>query len=231
MAAKDSGFLSEVLDIGSMYCIGTLNLISKMVDGAYECWKIVLLKGLEDTSVYQFRMIKFLLTSTLNLRKEMQEKYDKVQIANLMVDKFPRDTSVDKIIQLCKDMPALQHIAEILKKEKSKEKRTTPSEKSKQKEKGPTTPAPERKRSTSTSLTSEGTEVTPGPQKKKNTSKGKDGTKRIKVLEEQTQPPCPAGASTSRAMGYPSPPQTASAPPSTSGQPLENLISERAQWW
>ncbi|XP_069335307.1 pyrin and HIN domain-containing protein 1-like [Eulemur rufifrons] len=159
-----------------------------------ECWKIVLLKGLEDTSDYQFRMIKFLLASTLNLRKEMQEKYDKVQIANLMVDKFP-------LVNKIKSTP---------------EKRTTPSEKSKQKEKGPATPAPERKRSTSTSLTSEGTEVTPGPQKRKNTAKGKDGTKRIKVSEEQTQPPCPAGASTSRALGHPPPLQTASAPPSNS---------------
>ncbi|XP_045402999.1 gamma-interferon-inducible protein 16 isoform X1 [Lemur catta] len=182
------------------------------LDMANERWKVVLLNGLEDFNEYQFKMIKFLLAKKLKLTEKMQEEYDKVKIANLMVKKFKCDVSVDKLIQLCKNIPALQHIAETLRKEKSKAKGTTPSKKKKQKEVGPATPV----RTTSKGLTSEGAEVTPGPQKRKNTAKGKDGTKRIKVSEEQTQPPCPAGAGTSTAVGHPPPPQMSSAPPNNS---------------
>ncbi|XP_012517305.1 PREDICTED: gamma-interferon-inducible protein 16-like [Propithecus coquereli] len=100
---------------------------------------------------------------------------------------------------------------------------TTPSKKKKHKEVGPATPAP----TTSKALTSEGAEMTPEPQKRKNTAKGKDGTKRSKVSKEQTQPPCPAGAGTSAAVGHPPPPQTSSAPsnasPTQSG-PMEVMV-------
>ncbi|XP_012514898.1 PREDICTED: pyrin and HIN domain-containing protein 1-like, partial [Propithecus coquereli] len=208
------------------------------LDMTDECYKIVLLKVLEDTSDYQFKMVKFLLASTLNLSNKMQEKYDKVQIANLMVDKFPRDAGVDKLMQLCKDIPALQPIAKTLNNEKSKvvnkikstpAKGTTLSKKSKQKEEGPATPAP----STRKGLTSEGAEVTPGPQKRKSTTKGKSGSERSKVSEEQTQPPSPAGAGASTAVGHPPPPQTSSAASSNSSTenpkpPASSRVTTRA---
>ncbi|XP_069336477.1 pyrin and HIN domain-containing protein 1-like isoform X3 [Eulemur rufifrons] len=182
--------------------------------------RIILLKVLDEINADHFKMIKFLLSGALNLTEKMQEEYDKVQIANLLVKRFPRDAGVDKLIQLCKDIPAFQGVVKTLKEEKSKvvkkvkstpEKGTTPSKKSKQKEEGPSTPAP----STSKVLTHEGAEVTPGPQKRKNTAKRKDGTKRSKVSEEQTQSPCPAGAGTSTSMGRLPPPQTSSAPSNT----------------
>ncbi|KAL2771483.1 pyrin and HIN domain-containing protein 1 isoform alpha 2, partial [Daubentonia madagascariensis] len=175
---------------------------------AKEKGKIILLNGLTELKEEEFKMIKFLLANKLNLSPKMQDEYDKFQIANLMVDKFQRDAGVDTLIQLCKDVPALQQLVETLRKAKSKAKRTTPSKKSKQKEEAPATPVP----TTSKVLTSEGAELTPGSQKRKITAKGKDGPKRSKVSKEQTQPPCPAGASMSPAMGYPLPPQTSSAP-------------------
>uniref|UniRef100_A0A8C6EFF0 Pyrin domain-containing protein n=1 Tax=Microcebus murinus TaxID=30608 RepID=A0A8C6EFF0_MICMU len=164
--------------------------------------KIILLKVLDELDVDQFKMIKFLLSDIIKLSDKMQEEYDKVKIANLMVKRFPRDAGVDKLIQLCKDIPAFQGLVETLKESKvakkvksTPEKGTTPSKKSKQKEEGPSTLAP---------FTAE---VTPGPQKRKSTAKGKDGTKRSKVSKEQPQSPCPVGASVSTAMG---PPQTSS---------------------
>uniref|UniRef100_A0A8C9DPJ3 Interferon gamma inducible protein 16 n=1 Tax=Prolemur simus TaxID=1328070 RepID=A0A8C9DPJ3_PROSS len=194
------------------------------LDMANEQWEVVLLNGLEDINEYQFKMIKFLLAKKLKLTEKMQEEYDKIKIANLMVKEFKCDVSVDKLIQLCKNVPALQHIAETLRKEKSKAKGTTPSKKKKQKEVGPATPVP----TTSKGLTSEGAEVTPGPQKRKNTAKGKDGTKRIKVSEEQTQPPCPAGASTSIAVSHTPPRQMSSASPNnfSTEQPKPPAISQ-----
>nr|XP_012607835.1 pyrin and HIN domain-containing protein 1-like [Microcebus murinus]XP_012607836.1 pyrin and HIN domain-containing protein 1-like [Microcebus murinus] len=173
--------------------------------------KIILLKVLDELDVDQFKMIKFLLSDIIKLSDKMQEEYDKVKIANLMVKRFPRDAGVDKLIQLCKDIPAFQGLVETLKESKvakkvksTPEKGTTPSKKSKQKEEGPSTLAP----FTGTC----GAEVTPGPQKRKSTAKGKDGTKRSKVSKEQPQSPCPVGASVSTAMG---PPQTSSAPSNT----------------
>nr|XP_012607815.1 gamma-interferon-inducible protein 16 isoform X8 [Microcebus murinus]XP_012607816.1 gamma-interferon-inducible protein 16 isoform X7 [Microcebus murinus] len=195
------------------------------LDMANERWKIVLLNGLEECNEYQFKMIKLLLAKTLKLSAKMQEEYDKVKIANLMIKEFEHDAGVNKFIKLCKDVTALQPIAEKLRAEKAKvmnkikstpEKGTTPSEKRKQKEEGPATPAP----STSKVLTSQGAEVTPGHQKRKSAAEGKDRTKRIKVSEEKTQFPCPAGVSMFTPMGHPPPPQTSSAPSNTS--PPEN---------
>ncbi|XP_053462700.1 pyrin and HIN domain-containing protein 1-like isoform X2 [Nycticebus coucang] len=183
---------------------------------ANERMKIVLLKGLEEINDYQFKMIKFLLASHLKLNKKMQEEYDKVHIANLMVDRFQRDSGLDKLIKLCKEIPVLQTLAESLRKEKTKvmKRRSTPakgkppSKKNKQDEDSPAVPAP----STSNTVKSEGAEVTPGPQKRKKTAPKNDGSKRKKMSKEQTQPPCPARVDMPTAISHPSPPQTSSAP-------------------
>ncbi|XP_023372191.1 gamma-interferon-inducible protein 16 [Otolemur garnettii] len=183
---------------------------------ANECWRIILLKGLEEINDDQFKMVKFLLTDPLKLTSKMQDEHDKVKFANLMVRKFPEDAGVDKLIKFCKEIASLQPFVEILRKEKAKVKkrRSTPakgkilSKKSKQDEDGPANPAP----TTSHTVTSVEVEVTFGPQKRKTTGKGKDGTKKSKVSEEQTQPSCLPGASMPTATGHPPPPPTSADP-------------------
>ncbi|XP_053462702.1 gamma-interferon-inducible protein 16-like isoform X1 [Nycticebus coucang] len=135
---------------------------------ANECWKIILIKGLEEINDDQFKMVKFLLTDPLKLTSKMQDECGKVQFANLMIKKFPEDAGVDKLMKLCKEIASLQAFVEILKREKAKvmKRRSTPakgkppSKKNKQDEDSPAAPVP----STSNTVTSEGAEVTPGPQ-------------------------------------------------------------------
>uniref|UniRef100_H0WU26 Interferon gamma inducible protein 16 n=1 Tax=Otolemur garnettii TaxID=30611 RepID=H0WU26_OTOGA len=175
---------------------------------ANECWRIILLKGLEEINDDQFKMVKFLLTDPLKLTSKMQDEHDKVKFANLMVRKFPEDAGVDKLIKFCKEIASLQPFVEILRKEKAKAKGKILSKKSKQDEDGPANPAP----TTSHTVTSVEVEVTFGPQKRKTTGKGKDGTKKSKVSEEQTQPSCLPGASMPTATGHPPPPPTSADP-------------------
>uniref|UniRef100_A0A2K5J3I1 Interferon gamma inducible protein 16 n=1 Tax=Colobus angolensis palliatus TaxID=336983 RepID=A0A2K5J3I1_COLAP len=178
---------------------------------------IVLLKGLEVINDYHFRMVKSLLSNDLKLNVKMREEYDKIQIADLMEEKFRSDAGLGKLIQIFKDIPTLEDLAETLRKEKLKAKQLAPSRKRK-KEVDPASPAP----STSGTVNTEGAEATPGAQKRKKTTKDKAGTKGSKMSEEQTQPPCPAGASLSAAVGHSPPPKTSSsAPPNTSS--AENL--------
>uniref|UniRef100_A0A8D2JVY8 Interferon gamma inducible protein 16 n=1 Tax=Theropithecus gelada TaxID=9565 RepID=A0A8D2JVY8_THEGE len=173
---------------------------------------IVLLKGLEVINDYHFRMVKSLLSKDLKLNVKMREEYDKIQIADLMEEKFRGDAGLGKLIQIFKDIPTLEDLAETLKKEKLKAKQLAPSRKRK-KEVNPASPAP----STSGTVNTEGAEATPGAQKRKKPTKEKAGTKGSKMSEEQTQPPCPAGAGLSAAVGLSPPPKTSSsAPPNTS---------------
>uniref|UniRef100_A0A8C9H6N9 Interferon gamma inducible protein 16 n=1 Tax=Piliocolobus tephrosceles TaxID=591936 RepID=A0A8C9H6N9_9PRIM len=173
---------------------------------------IVLLKGLEVINDYHFRMVKSLLSNDLKLNVKMREEYDKIQIADLMEEKFRSDAGLGKLIQIFKDIPTLEDLAETLRKEKLKVKQLAPSRKRK-KEVDPASPAP----STSGTVNTEGAEATPGAQKRKKTTKDKAGTKGSKTSEEQTQPPRPAGASLSAAVGHSPPPKTSSsAPPNTS---------------
>lgn len=50
----------------------------------------------------------------------MQEKYNKIQIADMMEDEFPTDAGLSKLIDFCEDIQALKGLAETLKEEKSK---------------------------------------------------------------------------------------------------------------
>ncbi|ELV10608.1 Interferon-activable protein 203 [Tupaia chinensis] len=81
--------------------------------------KIVLLKGLEVLSDYQFRTIKSLLARDLKLSRKMQEEYNRIQIADLLEEKFRGDAGVDQLIELFKDMETLKHLAKSLQKAKS----------------------------------------------------------------------------------------------------------------
>ncbi|NP_001019892.2 pyrin and HIN domain-containing protein 1-like [Mus musculus] len=84
--------------------------------------RIVLLTGLMGINDHDFRMVKSLLSKELKLNK-MQDEYDRVKIADLMEDKFPKDAGVVQLIKLYKQIPGLGDIANKLKNEKAKAKR------------------------------------------------------------------------------------------------------------
>uniref|UniRef100_A0A2K6L877 Interferon gamma inducible protein 16 n=1 Tax=Rhinopithecus bieti TaxID=61621 RepID=A0A2K6L877_RHIBE len=127
---------------------------------------IVLLKGLEVINDYHFRMVKSLLSNDLKLNVKMREEYDKIQIADLMEEKFRGDAGLGKLIQIFKDIPTLEDLAETLRKEKLKAKQLAPSRKRK-KGVDPASPAP----STSGTVNTEGVEATPGAQNPKTVAK------------------------------------------------------------
>ncbi|XP_076404121.1 pyrin and HIN domain-containing protein 1-like [Peromyscus maniculatus bairdii] len=85
--------------------------------------KIVLLVGLMGISDDDFKMVKSLLSKELKLNRKMQDDYDRIKIADLMEDKFPKDAGMDQLIDLYKEMPGLGDLANKLKKEKAKAKR------------------------------------------------------------------------------------------------------------
>uniref|UniRef100_H9Z227 Pyrin and HIN domain-containing protein 1 alpha 2 isoform n=1 Tax=Macaca mulatta TaxID=9544 RepID=H9Z227_MACMU len=188
--------------------------------------KIVLLKGLEVINDYHFRIVKSLLSNDLKLNPKMKEEYDKIQIADLMEEKFPGDAGLGKLIEFFKEIPTLGDLAETLKREKLKVKGTTPSKTRKHKEVDPATPAS----TASNTLTAKGAEETLGAQKRRKPSEEETGTKRSKMSKEQTQPSCSAEASMSTAMGCSPPPQTSSsAPPNTSStESLKPLANRQA---
>uniref|UniRef100_A0A2K5R7I2 Pyrin and HIN domain family member 1 n=1 Tax=Cebus imitator TaxID=2715852 RepID=A0A2K5R7I2_CEBIM len=123
---------------------------------------IVLLKGLEGINDYHFRMVKSLLSSDLKLNPKMRDEYDKIQIADLLEEKFPGDAGLGKLIQIIKEIPTLGDFAETLKKEKLKAQGQTPSKKRKQ-EMDPAVPAP----SAISTVKAKGAEATPGDQSPK----------------------------------------------------------------
>ncbi|XP_062960400.1 myeloid cell nuclear differentiation antigen-like [Cynocephalus volans] len=193
--------------------------------------KIVLLKGLEVINDYHFTTIKSLLTHDLKLTRKMQDEYDRIKIADLMEENFRSDAGVEKLIELLKDIPALKGLVKKLRTEKLKvskkfkhtpAKGTTLPKKKKQEEVGPDTPVP----TTSKALIFEGAEGTLAAQKRKNTTTEKTGTKKKKVPEEQMQPPCPAGASTSSAMGHAPPAQISSPAPSSTYSAVNNTQAQ-----
>ncbi|XP_037585569.1 pyrin and HIN domain-containing protein 1 isoform X4 [Cebus imitator] len=189
---------------------------------------IVLLKGLEVINDYHFRMVKSLLSSDLKLNPKMRDEYDKIQIADLMEEKFPGDAGLGRLTEIFKEIPTLGNLAETLKKEKLKVKGKTPSKKQQQNEVDPGTP----ESTPSHTLTAEGAEETPGAQKRKNSSEEETGIKRHKMSKEQTQPPCPAEASMSTARSHSPPPQPSSSTPSntssTEAQSLRPLVRRQA---
>ncbi|KAM9244427.1 gamma-interferon-inducible protein 16 isoform 2-T4 [Dugong dugon] len=190
--------------------------------------KIVLLKGLEVINEYQFNMIKSLLAHDLQLNKKAQHEYNRIQIADLMEDKFRGAACLNTLIELFQDIEDLKDLAKTLKHEKIKvEKKIklkkTPVKNSKKEATSPATPAP----TTSKAPTSERAEDTPSGQKRKSTTKEKPGTKRNKASQEQDQTPCPSAACTSATTGHLPPPQISSTTPSSMSLP-ENQRSKAA---
>lgn len=82
--------------------------------------EIVLIKGLEDMKDYAFRTIKSLLRKELNLTKKMQDDYDRIQLADLLEDKFPQDAGLGKLIEVCGSIEELKELTDNLKREKAK---------------------------------------------------------------------------------------------------------------
>ncbi|XP_038205765.1 interferon-activable protein 205-A-like [Arvicola amphibius] len=95
--------------------------------------KIVLLKGLQGMDDYHFRIIKSLLKTELHLSEKMQNDYDKIKIADLMEETFPKDAGLNKLIEICQDIKDLKCLVENLKEEKAKVKGKKPMGKKRQK--------------------------------------------------------------------------------------------------
>lgn len=150
--------------------------------------RIVLLQGLEFINDHYFSLFKSLMSSDLKLKRDIQEKYTKVQIADIMEDEFPVDAGLGSLIMFCKCIPALNKLAETLQKERSKVKGKTPLKKKKQ-EAGSAIPTS----TTSYSLASEGGKTSTG-QKRKSVSKEKTGVKKAKGFEGTDLPLCPEEA-------------------------------------
>ena len=82
--------------------------------------KIVLLSGLKGISDDNFKIVKSLLSKELKLIRKAQYGYDRVKIADLMEDKFPNDAGIDILIELYKEIPELEDLADELKRKKAK---------------------------------------------------------------------------------------------------------------
>ncbi|CAH6789535.1 Mnda [Phodopus roborovskii] len=147
--------------------------------------KIVLIKGFEGMDDYYFRTIKSLLRKELNLSKKMQDDYDRIQISDLLEDRFPKDAGLDKLIEVCQSIKELEDLAKKLKTEKAKVKPKNPPEKKSQ-EASSETPTS----TTSNTLASDGGETSTA-QKRKSVVKEKTGMKKTKKSEGPDHPPCP----------------------------------------
>ncbi|XP_057625915.1 interferon-activable protein 205-B-like [Chionomys nivalis] len=95
--------------------------------------KIVLLKGLESMDDYHFRIIKSLLKRDLHLSENMQNDYDRIKIADKMEETFPKDSGLNKLIEICQEIKDLRGLVENLKEEKAKVKGKKPTGKKRQK--------------------------------------------------------------------------------------------------
>uniref|UniRef100_A0A8C7EWC9 Gamma-interferon-inducible protein 16 n=1 Tax=Neovison vison TaxID=452646 RepID=A0A8C7EWC9_NEOVI len=156
--------------------------------------RIILLKGLEVISEYQFSIVKSLLARDLRLTRKMQEEYNKVQIADLMERKFPGPACVDKLVNLFKDIEGLGEVVKTLKNEKKKGNGQEPS------------------LSGSGLPTSEGalelaqlSDPFPSFQKSKTTQE--DESVRTQPTQEQSLLPGPSATSTQSTCSYPQTPQ------------------------
>ncbi|XP_029083859.1 interferon-activable protein 203-like isoform X2 [Monodon monoceros] len=177
--------------------------------------RIVLLKGFQHISDYQFSMIKCLLAKDLRLTRKMQEEYDRIKIADLMEVKFRGSDCVDRLIDLIKDIEEIKDLAKTLQKEKlkvirrSKAKEATPVKKSKLNK-----PSPDQ--STSTTNKALGPEsIKDTPVKGKKTTKTNE-SKGMNLKKEQSQLPGLLVTSTQSTESLPQTPQMLPPNPSSS---------------
>ncbi|CAO2638475.1 Interferon-activable protein 205-B [Lemmus lemmus] len=150
--------------------------------------KIVLLKGLEGVEDYQFRMIKSILRKELNLTKKMQDEYDRIQISDLMEDKYPEDAGLKKLIEVCQSIKELEDRAKMLEKEKAKVKERKTLGKKRQ-EAGSAVPTS----TTSNTLASDGGQ-TATAQKRKTMNEEKPEVKKTKMSKGSDCPASPGEA-------------------------------------
>ncbi|XP_026645768.1 myeloid cell nuclear differentiation antigen-like protein [Microtus ochrogaster] len=145
--------------------------------------KIVLLKGLERMEDYHFRTIKSLLKKELHLSENMQNDYDRIQIADKMEVTFQKDAGLDKLIEICQDINDLRDLVENLKKEKAKvEKRNKEKVKTAVKKRKQEEPSS----SQSLSTDNEPNKNKPSSKKKCKTPTETEGGKKRKLTQKQT---------------------------------------------
>ena len=152
--------------------------------------KIVLLEGLENMGDYQFRTVKSLLRKELKLTKKLQEDYDRIQLADWMEDKFPKDAGLDKLIKVCEHIKDLKDLAKKLKTEKAKvQKKKEGKCKTAGKKKG------QDELSSSESLfnNKESNKSVPSSKKKRKQITKTEGGKKKKLTQEQAQLPETSG--------------------------------------
>ncbi|XP_041499341.1 pyrin and HIN domain-containing protein 1-like isoform X1 [Microtus oregoni] len=149
--------------------------------------KIVLLKGLECMDNYHFRILKSLLRRELHLSESKQNDYDKIQIADLMEDTFPKDAGLGKLIGFCQEIKDLQYLVKDLKEEKVKVEKQ---------KKGKKKTAVEGKQGEPSSA--HGHCSSNAPSSEKEETAGTESGKKRKLNQEQTQPLEPSGSSTQK---------------------------------
>ncbi|XP_038204439.1 gamma-interferon-inducible protein 16-like [Arvicola amphibius] len=164
--------------------------------------KIVLLKGLERMEDYHFRIIRSLLRKGLHLSERMQNDYDRIQIADLMEETFPKDAGLGKLIGFCQENKDLKHLVEDLKAEKAKVE--------KQKKRKKTTAGEGKQGEPSGSHTLSSSNAPSSEEKQ--TAETESGKKR-KLTQEQTQLLEPPGSNTQKDEGCL---QTSQKPPTSS---------------
>ncbi|CAO2638479.1 Interferon-activable protein 205-A [Lemmus lemmus] len=71
----------------------------------------------------QFDCFKSLMSSDLRLERNMQERYTRVQIADMMENEFPNDAGLGKLIDFCEAYTLLKDLLKHLKKKNQKVKR------------------------------------------------------------------------------------------------------------
>ncbi|XP_059269539.1 gamma-interferon-inducible protein 16-like isoform X1 [Mustela nigripes] len=176
--------------------------------------RIILLKGLEAINEYQFSIVKSLLARDLGLTANMQEEYNKVQIADLMERKFPGPACVDKLVKLFKDIEGLGDVVKILKNEKKKVMRQSGA-RGKEPMKKRRQDSPRTDESTSTVNEASGSvHDTVMSKKKKIKTTQQDESMRTQPTQEQSPRPGPSATSTQSTSSYP---QTPQMPPPTPG--------------
>ncbi|XP_041499344.1 myeloid cell nuclear differentiation antigen-like protein [Microtus oregoni] len=189
--------------------------------------KIVLLKGLERMEDYHFRTIKSLLRKELHLSENMQNDYDRIQIADKMEVTFPKDAGLNKLIGICQEINDLRDLVENLKKEKAKVKKPN-----KEKVK---TAVKKRKQEEPSSSQSLSTDNEPSKNKPSSKKKSKiptetEGGKKRKLIQEQTQlPEAPESSILKDEHCLQTPHKPPPIPPSSSSNKKQKRINIKTQ--
>ncbi|XP_057625917.1 gamma-interferon-inducible protein 16-like [Chionomys nivalis] len=152
--------------------------------------KKIVLKGLECMEDYHFRIIKSLLRRDLHLSERTQNDYDRIQIADLMEDTFPKDAGLGILIEFCQENEDLEYLVEDLKAEKAKVE---------EQKKGKNKTAVEGKQGEPSSAHGLCFSNAPSSEEKQ-TAETENGKKR-KLNQEQTQPLEPSGSNTQKDEG------------------------------